>query len=131
MSQSASQLAIELDQFLQEATEFWRHYHAVGPGKVDSRLFDGLDRTAKRLATLLDTGSNEGTGKSLKVGEEDWAADPGEAIETVMRLANLCAFSPQGLSFVTGEAGLIPNRQQHDQFEKQLVVFRQQLDRLA
>lgn len=130
MSQSASQLAAELDQFLQKATEFWRHYQAVGPGKIDSLLFDGLDRTAKRLATLLNAVSNEGTGKSLGIDEQGWTAGLGEAIETVMRLANRCAFSPQGLSFVTGEAGLIPNRQQHLEFEDQLVKIRHQLDRL-
>jgi hypothetical protein len=131
MSQSASQLAAELDQFLQKATEFWQHYQAVGPGKVDSPLLDGLDRTAKRLATLLDAVSNEGIAKSLGVDDKGWAAGVGEAIETVMRLAHQCAHSPQGLSFVTGEAGLIPNRQQHLEFENQLVNLRHRLDRLA
>jgi len=130
MSQSASQLAAELDQFLRNATEFWRHYQAVGPGKIDSRLFDGLDLTAKRLAIFLDAVSNEGAGKSLGIDEQSCAASLGETIETVMRLANRCTNSPQGLSFVTGEAGLIPNRQQHDEFEKQLVDLRHQLDRL-
>jgi hypothetical protein len=131
MSQSASQLAAELDQFLQKATEFWQHYQAVGPGKVDSPLFDGLDLTAKRLATLLDTESNESIGKSLGIDETDRAAGLGKSIETVMQLAHRCANSPQALSFVTGEAGLIPNRQQHLEFENQLVNLRHRLDRLA
>ena len=131
MSQSALQLAAELDQFLQEAADLWQHYQAVGPGKVDRLLFDRLELKAERLATLLDTVSDAGIGKSLGVDEKGGAAGLGEAIETVMRLANRCAFSPQGLSFVTGEAGLIPNRQQHLEFENQLINLRHQLDRLS
>ena len=51
-----------------------------------------------------------------------------EAIQKVMELARRCAERPEGLSFVTAEAGLIPRHAEHREFEQSLIQIAQALD---
>lgn len=128
MPSRVSHLEALLGGFLHSAEMLWKQYQRVGPGKVDSTFFDTLELAAKRLTQACEDVTKADTAKTLFPGDRTRFSEFINAIDTVLRLAKRCACSPQGLSFVTGEAGLIPNKQLHREFENQLAKLERARD---
>ena len=83
----------------------WETYCQQGPGNVDSSLFDGIDDLARRF-------EEEFAQFAKSNPERDFSDDPRQTVHELCRLARRCACTPQGLCFVTGEAGLIRKKDQ-------------------
>lgn len=123
-----SELATQLHEFVECASDLWQEYHDRGPGKLDPLRFASVETAADALQTLFE--------KAALASPETTGSDPRDInalrddITQVRRLAQKCACTPQGLSFITGEAGLIPRRDQHAAFEDSLARLRQDVTRL-
>ena len=92
--------------FANQVDLVWEQYLARGPGEVDSALMEPIDQLAPQLTTMLDGPL------STDVDRVTLAA----AIQQATDLARHCATRSQGLCFVSGEAGLVPRRDQIEAF---------------
>ena len=101
-------MQLPLTEFLEQATALWNGYLEVGPGKLDPASDTRLQALAREL---------------LESGQLDEPAT--QAVHAIVDLSARCARSPQGLSFISGEAGLIPRREQHRAFEQALEKARE------
>jgi hypothetical protein len=99
----------------------WERYETAGPGKVDSALFEPIEQLASRLNTLLDGSLPADVDRGLLSA----------AIQQATDLSRRCATLPQGLCFVSGEAGLVPRRDQIDAFAAARMTVRTIADRLG
>ena len=96
------------NKFFEAANAVWRQYLECGPGQL----------TAEGLAPFL---------QARGLAEAEIVEDP-ELIDKVHELEKLlrrCVERPEGLCFVTGEAGLIPRQDLHQQCESLLAFFQQ------
>jgi hypothetical protein len=107
-------LAACLREFHTLATCVWAEYQDVGPGRVDAALFDDGKAAAARVLELLGDDNISATMT---------AAELRAAVEKVCDLATRCATRPEGLCFITGEAGLVPRRDWHAAMEESLTVI--------
>ncbi len=80
------------DRYMQAAQQLWQSYQRHGPGKVPADLVDQLDTAWRSLEPAL----------------EPMAPESRHAFCTLHRLLTKAGVDSAGLSFVTGEAGLIP-----------------------
>ena len=114
------QLATSLKEFTAQVAVVWEAYLSCGPGNVESVLFDGVDAMAQRLNALLENDEFlRNAGNLVNIEPDEWRA----TIERLRDLSYRCAGTPQGLCFITGEAGLIPRKDQHEAFEQALQFF--------
>lgn len=104
-----------LREFHALAAAVWEKYLDVGPGRVEAGLFEGGETVAEDILELLAGGKRPGESATPVDAEE-----LREAVETVCDLAHRCATRPEGLCFITGEAGLVPRRDWHAAMEKGL-----------
>ncbi|MDG2384126.1 MAG: hypothetical protein P8N76_20820 [Pirellulaceae bacterium] len=93
--------------FWQAAARLWSNYLDRGPGRITPEFWRQLQREHDQLVDDLNLESSERR----------------EAVHTLMSLAQDCAETSRGLCFVTGEAGLVPRRDQHKRFERALAIL--------
>ena len=91
-----------LDDFVAAARVLWREYQQCGPGRLAASQFDAVESAS---AALLESSAPEET----KV-----------QVRALTDLCQRCACRPEGLSFIAGEYGLIPRKDQHAKFESLL-----------
>ena len=97
-----------LAEFLTIADQLYRDYRIRGPGTLDRQRLESLV-AAHRLfddVTISD---------ELRL-----------AIDDIVGLAEKCVLDPQGLCFLSGEAGLVPRQDLHTKFENALDTIRNQ-----
>lgn len=87
-----------LSNYVFELRSLWLEYQERGPGNVSGARWDAVQQAK---VTLVST--------HLPSKLEDVIARSHD-------LARKCAEDPQGLSFVTGEGGLVPRKDLHDAF---------------
>jgi hypothetical protein len=119
-------LAAGIDTFVEQAGALWRSYHDLGPGKLSPADWNAVSSAASAIAS--DLGDPD---VARWFEQAECAIFPADELQTLVReltrLARACACTPQGLNFITGEAGLIPRKDQHRAFESGLV----KLDQMA
>ena len=93
-----------LQQFTAQAETIWQTYVAHGPGHVQSTSHTAL--TAYSADAIAET-------------SESIAA----SISRIEQLSQQIACTPQGLCFVSGEAGLVPRRDLHAEFAQHLEIL--------
>ena len=106
-----------------EDRAFWRTGKPGGPGSLEAKSFEPVAATAEGLVDLLQ--QSETTPD---------CADAEHAVREICELAERGACRLEGLCFITGEAGLIPRKQDHQSYEtalKQLEHLIGQLERLV
>ena len=97
----------DVQRFLSQVESIWSMYLEHGPGSVDRSHFEALQATSRVMCASIQP--------------------HGDLTESVSQLEGLCkqiACTPQGLSFISGEAGLVPRRDLHDRFVRNLDVLR-------
>ena len=87
------------------AAALWSEYQRLGPGKLRPRC---------STPSKMPCGSFKAS--QCRLSTEVW-----EAAERVLELSRRCALRPEGLCFVTGEAGLVPRHDLHRAFEDALT----------
>jgi len=120
MTRATGEFATLLGDFSDRIDHLWEQYDACGPGQVDSSLLEPIERLAGQLTALLDG--------PLPVHIDRMALAP--AISQATDLARRCATLPQGLCFVSGEAGLVPRLDQINAFAAARAVVRDTVERL-
>ncbi len=91
--------------FTNQAEALWQAYLAEGAGQVDRAAYASL-------ATCSPAARDEAPD----------AIAP--AIQRIEQLSQQIACTPQGLNFVSGEAGLVPRRDLHAEFTQHLETLR-------
>ena len=79
--------------FVSIAENVWNQYQLVGPGRVNDDLTTRFDQINAKLTKILP---------NLELPQPI-----SEALKTVQKLASDCCHKPQGLCFISGEAGLV------------------------
>ena len=121
--QTGSRLAARIDEFGEQAETLWRDYLRLGPGKLEPGDANGVFSAA---AEIEHTVRDPDVARWLEHVPHGTQLDELQTqITQLTRLARACASTPQGLNFITGEAGLIPRRDQHEAFESGLVKLRE------
>lgn len=92
---------MELQHVYLAARNLWHQYLEVGPGVLEPEALKDFSKAKHRY--LADGQADSQIQNMLAELEE---------------LLTRCVERSEGLSFVTGEAGLIPNRQLHDKCER-------------
>ena len=87
----------------------WLRYRDAGPNRVEPELFGDVGHAANEIRDVLQ-----------RLPETESAAALTAAAET---LRDCCCRRPEGLCFITGEAGLIPRQDLHDRFEAALKTL--------
>ena len=129
--ESADQLAERLGNFVAHASAVWTAYQANGPGRVDRSLFDSVESAYQALDELSGDGRfMESVIESLGLDKNEWPERLLQATRQAHDLARRCVCRPEGLSFITGEAGLMPRRDQHAAFEQAIGLLREQCRQL-
>jgi len=100
-----------LERLYTSLSAVWQTYQEAGPGNVNAELFEPV--AAATPAALEEAGPHE----ALTA-----------AINTAVDLTRRCATQSQGLCFVTGEAGLLPRRDQHEALEAALSEISTAID---
>ena len=103
-----------LSLFFHQAWQLWQKYLADGPGSLQPECFENLKQLASSLSSLH---RHPKTNSLLREGLKSH-------MECLLDLTEKAVYRPEGLCFVTGEVGLIPNRMQHDQYEQSLDWIR-------
>lgn len=93
--------------------ELWNRYLDWGPGRLSQ---EELIRMRSDLTSCRDHLSQDAPGLPPHRWRSDWQQQANE-LETLLTRA---VQNPEGLCFVTGEAGLIPNRALYDRCESAL-----------
>lgn len=106
MTATDAEFGAMLSEFADRLELLWNEYERQGPGQVDYGLFAPLEPLAERLIAALETRL------PVELGNAEISAAVNQAID----LARRCATLPQGLCFVSGEAGLVPRRDQVEAF---------------
>ena len=120
---TGSRLAARIDEFVEQSETLWRNYRDHGPGKLDRSHFDGVASAASEIESTISDPDIARWLEQVDRGAE--LRDTLQAeVKQLSRLARACACTPQGLSFITGEAGLIPRKDQHQAFESGLAKLR-------
>lgn len=118
-----SALHTSVKELAQTANQFWQEYLRVGPGVLNS---DALQPFTEKLAKATELAAADQT--SLP---EDWQIRFEKIIGDLEPLLRRCAERTEGLSFVTGEAGLIPRKDQHALCETSIAMIRELADELS
>ena len=123
-SVSLDALATCLKDWLDHVSVIWNRYQQDGPGRLSAAMISPVDSAAEDIEQLicqLDRPDVQGLDVSgLRT-----------SIRETTKLARRCACTSQGLCFISGEAGLIPRRDQHVAFEKGLELTRLSIERLC
>lgn len=98
-----------LQQFTSQAEVIWQGYLDHGPGHVESSAY-------ATLATYF-AGASEETSQPVTA-----------SISRIAELSQKIACTPQGLCFLSGEAGLVPRRDLHAEFEQHLHILQTACD---
>ena len=105
------QFVTQLKEFTTRVAVVWEAYQSCGPGNVDNELFGGVDEMAQALNSPFE---NEelirDVSNLVNVDSDEWRIK----IERLRDLCYRCVCTPQGLCFITGEAGMIPRKDQHE-----------------
>ena len=96
----------ELQHFLSAAESLWEQYLELGPGKLSSEDHETVNAHFESCQSLE---LPEPITKQLCLTHE---------------LTRRCAVRPEGLCFITGEAGLIPRKDQHQSLQSAMVAIR-------
>ena len=115
-----SELRQSLDQLSDAAESLWQEYLAKGPGCFDD------NRLAPFETALITSLESLAVCDALPRG--DWLVEFDAAVGELQPLLKRCVERSEGLSFVTGEAGLIPRRDLHERCEFSLDALRQLVD---
>ena len=121
MTRATGEFATLLGDFSDGIDRLWEQYDACGPGEVDSGLLEPIETLAGQLTGLL-------------AGPLPAAVDRAalaSAISQATDLARRCATLPQGLCFVSGEAGLVPRTDQINAFATARAMVRAEVVRLS
>ncbi len=97
----------DMSQLYRSAMQLWKEYLRLGPGKTPRAHLEAVELSWQHLQCNDD-------------------ALPGgirRAATQVLELSRCCVERPEGLCFVTGEAGLVPRQDLHRAFETALQVL--------
>lgn len=98
-----------LAAFEKAARHLWNAYLESGPGELDVVYWNELKARHANLLSPIPSSH-------------------AIAVQHIMDLAERCAERPEGLCFVTGEAGLLPRQADHQRFEDALAQLAQAVD---
>lgn len=127
-NESVRQFAGQLKPFLDQISTVWKSYQENGPGRVEKRLYDGVETSAEQL---LEQIQNADVVETLETKTEFSPEELRKSIEQIQDLSHRCVFLPQGLCFISGEAGLIPRKDQVDGFEQSLEMLSECCSRMV
>ncbi len=108
------------EAFVLRVTDLWQEYVRLGPGRLAESRADGLEQQSELALQCLQEWGASRTDGSWQAGLE--------AVRVVTRLAVRCVRRPQGLAFVSGEAGLIPDQRAHATLEASLKILHELVD---
>ena len=109
-----SVLSKEIHELVQQAETLWKRYLELGPGKLRKEEFDPLDVAIQRVNQNLST----------QAQSIDCMDELRGAIDDLADLLRRCVERTEGLSFVTGEAGLIPRKDLHQRCDAAICTLR-------
>jgi hypothetical protein len=113
-------LADCLHELAIEAEYVWTAYRESGPGSLDSSLLEPVEIAYRKVEAHLTRSVTAAESADMPSRRPQIA----EAVATVYDLACRCVQRPEGLCFVSGEAGLIPRQDLHSKFEQSLRLIR-------
>jgi len=92
----------------------WAEYKQHGPSELPAEVYDEFEAAAKALGELLEEADDNSAIDHLR-----------SELETLDDLAYRCRYHPQGLNFISGEAGLVSRKDLHEAMERALTCFRE------
>ena len=110
MAHSENQRSVQA--VLESCQKLWDAYLELGPGRVEPPYLVAVENAVQQFESSQD-------------GAE--AMDLVEAVEVLLKLSRQCVNTSHGLSFVTGEAGLVPRKDLHQRFEDCLARLANQV----
>ena len=117
MTTPKSNLSLAAADLYDALTTLWTQYLDFGPGKVAAESFATFSEAHRSLASLTQSTQQPNSASSnTECALHEFLVD-------AQKLADMCANTPQGLCFVTGEAGLIPRRDLHEKMEAAIEFF--------
>ena len=118
--ETGRRLAAPIDDFVEQIGTLWQDYQRLGPGQLAASRMESVVSAATEIRNTLSDPDLARWLEQMDCGRE--LRDELQAqVKQLTRLARACACTPQGLSFVTGEAGLIPRKDQHEALASGLV----------
>jgi hypothetical protein len=121
-----SELAQSINRLCESAESLWKDYQIQGPGRIDAVSFDHVQAAAEELETALGRTTLPERLADIVNEPAAWIRELQDCVSLLCELSRRCACTPQGLSFITGEAGLLPRRDQHEAFEQTLIRLRRE-----
>jgi|GEM_PF-4374362 hypothetical protein len=116
MTSTDSDFQTAVQTLYQSLLDIWTRYLDAGVGSVDEQLYQPFSAAAAEV-TLALASSDEFDDSIVSLAQFQVHFQAAE------KLARMCANTPQGLSFVTGEAGLIPRLDLHQQMQAAIDLF--------
>ena len=103
------------DRLYDAVHRLWAEYQQNGPGGIRVGLWNDVDHAWN----------------ALRKDSAAYGNDVQDSARKVVELCRRCALRPEGLCFVTGEAGLVPRRELHAEFGRCLKHLAEVQDRTA
>lgn len=103
----------------------WAAYGEHGPGNVPEHLFDRFQRAARVARQFLEDYDER---SEIAASSSVWYEQLSAAIDELGELLVQACQRPEGLNFVTGEAGLIPRRDKYERVETLLQTLERMSD---
>ena len=115
-------LAEAIESFTEHAEAVWTAYQSAGPGRVDAKLLDPIDSAISKLKELLQADGS--STKTIGQDQRQWRERVQTTVENIHQLSQRCITSREGLNFIAGEWGLIPQRDKIAAFEQGLASLK-------
>ena len=115
MSSSASDFLMASKTLHRSLLAIWTQYQEAGVGSINEQLYERFSSAVDNVQSVLESERSDESSPSRDEFENH--------LKVATKLTRMCAKTPQGLSFVTGEAGLIPRRDLHDQMQAAVDFF--------
>ncbi len=97
--------AASIDNFLKIVNQIWNAYQQTGPGSLSEEWMIELRRSHKEVERYIQQESARFDHEKLN-----------EICRVLFLLCERCITRTEGLCFVSGEAGLVPRQDLHEQF---------------
>lgn len=120
--ESVRQFVEQLKNYVDQIGMIWQAYQENGPGRVNEELYEGIESSSEQLVERLQ---NRDVVETLERRTECSLEDFRNSLKQLQDLSRRCVLLPQGLCFLSGEAGLIPRKDQVDAFEQSFAVLQE------
>lgn len=127
MDKTTVDLLATINDLHSRAAQLWQLYLDRGPGQLSTDDLAPFLSAVEQVRALVDSPQPN---TELKKDTE-WTSKLEDALTRIEPLLRRCVERSEGLCFVTGEAGLIPRKDLHNECDEAILQIKKLADEMS